>query len=237
MLLFYQSGVSELGVRDVFTLNEDDSRHCAKVLRKNINDKVHVVDGMGVLLLTEITKVHEKKCELKILEKETEFQARPQYLHIAIAPTKNSDRLEYFIEKCVEIGIDEITLLETQHSERRNQKIERLEKIAIAAMKQSLKAYLPKINGLIKFADFIDHAPQGCKFIAHLNEVSVPLIRQKSQENKYLVMIGPEGDFSKEEINKAVVAGFQTVNLGSSRLRTETAGIVACSIVNSFLDL
>ena len=237
MLLFYQSDISELKIQDTFTLNEDDSRHCAKVLRKNVKDVVHIVDGKGVLLLAELTNVHDKKCQLKVLSKSEDFQARQQYLHIAIAPTKNADRIEYFIEKCVEIGIDEITLLETQHSERRNQKTERLEKIAISAMKQSLKAYLPKINPLVKFKDFILQTNDEKKLLAHLDDAAVPLIKQKTIESKYLILIGPEGDFSKEEIVMAQEVGFQTVSLGNSRLRTETAGIVACSIINSFVDL
>ena len=119
MLLFYQSNIEKTPI-----LSEEDSRHCVKVLRKNIKDKIHVVDGLGGLFECEITKAHEKKCEVRILSTKREFEKRSHYLHIAIAPTKNADRIEYFVEKCVEIGVDEITLIQTKHSERKNQKTE-----------------------------------------------------------------------------------------------------------------
>lgn len=229
MLLFYQSDIEKIQV-----LSEEDSRHCIKVLRKNINDKIYIVDGVGGLFECEITKAHEKKCEVRILSVEREFEKRNHYLHIAIAPTKNADRIEYFIEKCVEIGIDEITLIQTKHSERKNQKTERLEKIAISAMKQSLKAYLPKINELTDFERFIEKADYKAKYIAHLTDDAKPLKKVVADEKEVLLMIGPEGDFSKEEVVMVKQAGFQVVTLGNSRLRTETAGVVACTIVNTF---
>lgn len=229
MLLFYQSDIEKTPV-----LSEEDSRHCVKVLRKNIKDKIFVVDGMGGLFECEITKAHEKKCEVRILSVKREFEKRNNYLHIAIAPTKNADRIEYFIEKCVEIGIDEITLIQTKHSERKNQKTERLEKIAISAMKQSLKAYLPKINELTEFEKFIKIANYQAKFIAHLTEDAKPLKDAAVDKTEVLIMIGPEGDFTNEEITKVKGAGFQVVTLGNSRLRTETAGVVACTITNAF---
>lgn len=215
-------------------LNEEDARHCVKVLRKNVQDKIHVVDGVGGIYECEIVKAHEKKCELKVLSAEQNFQKRNHFLHIAIAPTKNADRIEYFIEKCVEIGVDEITLIQTKHSERKHQKVERLEKIAISAMKQSLKAYLPKINELISIEKFFKNTECDNKFIGHLTQDSIPLKSAINQKSDYLIMIGPEGDFSKEEIEQARNAGFQVVTLGNSRLRTETAGVVACTIINSF---
>ena len=229
MLLFYQSDIEKTPI-----LSEEDSRHCVKVLRKNIKDKIHVVDGVGGLFECEIVKSHEKKCEVKILSVEREFEKRNHYLHIAIAPTKNADRIEYFIEKCVEIGIDEITLIQTKHSERKNQKTERLEKIAISAMKQSLKAYLPKINELVDFEKFIKNANFEAKFIAHLTDDAKPLKEVVADKKEVLMMIGPEGDFTKEEIGMAKQIGFQVVTLGNSRLRTETAGVVACTVVNTF---
>jgi 16S rRNA (uracil1498-N3)-methyltransferase len=229
MLLFYQSNIEKTPI-----LSEEDSRHCVKVLRKNIKDKIHVVDGVGGLFECEIIKAHEKKCEVRILSVEREFEKRQHYLHIAIAPTKNADRIEYFIEKCVEIGIDEITLIQTKHSERKNQKTERLEKIAISAMKQSLKAYLPKVNELVDFDNFIKTANFEAKFVAHLTDDAKPLKDMVAQKNKVLLMIGPEGDFAQDEIVLAQNFGFQLVTLGNSRLRTETAGVVACAIVNAF---
>ncbi|HEY1055004.1 MAG TPA: RsmE family RNA methyltransferase, partial [Emticicia sp.] len=139
MLLFFQPNISQNHFLDI-----EDSRHCVKVLRKNTKDIIHIVDGVGGLYTCEITKANDKKCEFNVISEQQNFQKRESYLHIAIAPTKNADRLEWFIEKCVEIGIDEISLIQTKHSERKHQKVERLEKIAISAMKQSLKAYLPK---------------------------------------------------------------------------------------------
>ncbi|WP_064196430.1 MULTISPECIES: 16S rRNA (uracil(1498)-N(3))-methyltransferase [Emticicia] len=229
MLLFYQSDIEKTPI-----LSEEDSRHCVKVLRKNVKDKIHVVDGVGGLFECEITKAHEKKCEIRILSIKREFDKRNLYLHIAIAPTKNADRIEYFIEKCVEIGVDEITLIQTKHSERKNQKTERLEKIAISAMKQSLKAYLPKINELVDFEKFVSSVKIESKFVAHLTDVSKPLKEVVADKKEVLLMIGPEGDFAKEEIMLAQNSGFQVVTLGNSRLRTETAGVVACTIVNIF---
>lgn len=229
MLLFYQSDIEKTPV-----LSEEDSRHCVKVLRKNIKDKIHVVDGIGGLFECEITKAHEKKCEVRILSVEREFEKRSNYLHIAIAPTKNADRIEYFIEKCVEIGVDEITLIQTKHSERKNQKTERLEKIAISAMKQSLKAYLPKVNELTDFEKFIKTANFEAKFVAHLTDDAKPLKYVVADKKEVLLIIGPEGDFAKDEVLLAQKAGFQVVTLGNSRLRTETAGVVACTIVNTF---
>lgn len=229
MLLFYQSDIEKTPI-----LSEEDSRHCIKVLRKNIKDKIHVVDGIGGLFECEITKAHEKKCEVRILSVEREFEKRSLYLHIAIAPTKNADRIEYFIEKCVEIGVDEITLIQTKHSERKNQKTERLEKIAISAMKQSLKAYLPKVNELIDFEKFIKSVNIEAKFVAHLTDDAKPLKDVLADKKEVLLMIGPEGDFAKDEVLLAQKTGFQVVTLGNSRLRTETAGVVACTIVNTF---
>ncbi|MER0438686.1 16S rRNA (uracil(1498)-N(3))-methyltransferase [Emticicia sp. W12TSBA100-4] len=229
MLLFYQSDIEKTPI-----LSEEDSRHCVKVLRKNVKDKIHVVDGVGGLFECEITKAHEKKCEVRILSTKREFEKRNLYLHIAIAPTKNADRIEYFIEKCVEIGVDEITLIQTKHSERKNQKTERLEKIAISAMKQSLKAYLPKINELVDFEKFVSSVKVESKFVAHLTDDAKSLKEVVVDKKEVLLMIGPEGDFAKEEITLVQNSGFQVVTLGNSRLRTETAGVVACTIVNTF---
>ena len=229
MLLFYQPEIEQNHF-----LSEEDSRHCVKVLRKNTDDNIHVVDGIGGLFECKITKAHEKKCELRILSVERNFQKRNLRLHIGIAPTKNADRIEYFIEKCVEIGIDEITLIQTKHSERKHQKIERLEKIAISAMKQSLKAYLPKINELTPFDDFVKNTKADLKVIAHLTDDAQTLKSVIANCQSVLVLIGPEGDFSEDEILASKHADYQIVTLGNSRLRTETAGVVACTIINSF---
>ena len=227
MLLFFQP---EVEIKNF--LYEEDSRHCVKVLRKNAKDIIHIVDGNGGLYECEITKPHDKRCEFRIISEQKNFQKRDVYLHIAIAPTKNADRIEWFIEKCVEIGIDEISLILTNHSERKFQKTERLEKIAISAMKQSLKAYLPKINELVEFDTFLKTVNQKQKFIAHLTDDSQPLVKIIESDSSYCLLIGPEGDFSTSEVLKAQKMGFQVVTLGNSRLRTETAGLVACTLFN-----
>lgn len=227
MLLFFQP---EIVIKNF--LDEEDSRHCVKVLRKNPNDIIHIVDGKGGLYECKITKSNDKKCEFRIVSEQKDFQKRDIYLHIAIAPTKNTDRIEWFIEKCVEIGIDEISLILTNHSERKFQKKERLEKIAISAMKQSLKAYLPKINDLVDFNAFLKTVTQKQKLIAHLSDNALPLVKTIKPNSSYCLLIGPEGDFSANEVLEAQKADFQLVTLGNSRLRTETAGIVACTIFN-----
>ncbi|PLK43646.1 16S rRNA (uracil(1498)-N(3))-methyltransferase [Emticicia sp. TH156] len=228
MLLFYQPAIATSHFLDT-----DDSRHCVKVLRKTPKDIIHVVDGTGGLYECEITKANEKKCEVKIVSWQTDFQKRNTYLHIAIAPTKNADRLEWFIEKAVEIGIDEISLILTKHSERRQQKTERLEKIAVSAMKQSLKAYLPRINELVPFEKFLKSVLQEQKFLAHLTEESKPLVSKLKPGTAHCIMVGPEGDFAAEEIQLARDNGFEWVTLGNARLRTETAGLVACTLSNN----
>ncbi|RFS14788.1 16S rRNA (uracil(1498)-N(3))-methyltransferase [Emticicia sp. C21] len=230
MLLFFQPNISQNHFLDV-----EDSRHCVKVLRKTTKDIIHIVDGVGGLYECEIIKGNDKKCEFKIISEQKNFQQRDSYLHIAIAPTKNADRLEWFIEKCVEIGIDEISLIQTKHSERKQQKVERLEKIAISAMKQSLKAYLPKINELMPFDKFLQTVKQEQKFLAHLTDDSQPLVSLLKPQSSYCIMIGPEGDFSSEEILQAKHENFVWVTLGNARLRTETAGLVACTLSNNLL--
>ncbi|WP_337040776.1 16S rRNA (uracil(1498)-N(3))-methyltransferase [Emticicia sp. 17c] len=232
MLLFFQPDIAQSSFLDV-----DDSRHCIKVLRKTVKDVIHVVDGQGGLFACEITKANDKKCEFKILTEQRNYQQKDYYVHIAIAPTKNSDRLEWFIEKSVEIGIDEISLIQTRHSERKNQKIDRLEKIAVSAMKQSLKAYLPKINELIPLEKFLTTVAQEQKFLAHLADDAKPLSRCLKPQTSYCILIGPEGDFAEEEIQQARAASFEVVTLGNARLRTETAGMVACTIINNFIAL
>jgi 16S rRNA (uracil1498-N3)-methyltransferase len=230
MLLFFQPNISQNHFLDI-----EDSRHCVKVLRKTTKGTIHVVDGVGGLYACEITKANDKKCEFKVISEQKNFQQRDSYLHIAIAPTKNADRLEWFIEKCVEIGIDEISLIQTKHSERKQQKVERLEKIAISAMKQSLKAYLPKINELVPFEKFLKTVNQEQKFLAHLTDDSKPLVSLLKPHSSYCIIVGPEGDFSNEEILLAKQEKFEWVTLGNSRLRTETAGIVACTLSNNLL--
>jgi len=230
MHIFYTPDINS----DTYILSEEESKHCIKVLRLDAGSLLYLVDGKGGFYEALLEDPHPKRTKLKILSKLENFGKRNHYVHIAIAPTKNADRIEYFVEKCVEIGVDEITLIQTKHSERKNQKTERLEKIAISAMKQSLKAYLPKVNELMDFDKFIKTANFEAKFVAHLSEDAKPLKDVVTIKNEILLMIGPEGDFAQDEILLAQKYDFQLVTLGNSRLRTETAGVVACAIVNAF---
>ena len=229
MHLFYIPDISG----DSLVLNETESRHCVKVLRLGKGGQVQLVDGKGGFYHAQIEIPDQKKCQLKIIEAETAYQKHGYSLHIAIAPTKNTDRIEWFIEKATEIGIDEITPLLCRFSERKNIKVERLQNIAVSAMKQSLKAYLPKVNALQKFNDLIKQPFNGNKFIAHCYAGEKAALKEKIKPgDKVLILIGPEGDFSPEEVGIAKEHGFIEISLGNSRLRTETAGIVACHTVS-----
>ncbi|MDM1073708.1 16S rRNA (uracil(1498)-N(3))-methyltransferase [Empedobacter brevis] len=222
--------------QDIAVLNEEESHHFAKVLRGNEGDLVHVTDGKGNLAKVEITSISKKVVEGKIIELKTDFEKKNYYLHVAIAPTKTMERLEFFLEKATEIGIDEITFLQTFHSERKNIKVERIEKIIQAATKQSLKAYLPKVNDLTKFNDFIKSDFEGyIKCIAHCeSNIERTPLRTVLENNpqKILLLIGPEGDFSREEIISAEEHNFTGISLGHQRFRTETAALQAVFAVD-----
>lgn len=222
--------------QDIAVLNEEESHHFAKVLRGNEGDLVHVTDGKGNLAKVEITSISKKVVEGKIIELKTNFEKKNYYLHVAIAPTKTMERLEFFLEKATEIGIDEITFLQTFHSERKNIKVERIEKIIQAATKQSLKAYLPKVNDLTKFNDFIKSDFEGfVKCIAHCeSDIKRTPLRTVLENNpqKILLLIGPEGDFSREEIISAEEHNFTGISLGHQRFRTETAALQAVFAVD-----
>lgn len=229
MHLFYTPDIKD----DLYCLNAEESKHCIRVLRLGEGDEVSLVDGQGGFYTGVITAGEVKRCEVKIVRKIDNYGKRPFHLHIAMAPTKNIDRTEWTLEKCTEIGTDEFTMLLTAHSERREIKTERLEKVIVSAMKQSLKAYIPRLNPLTDFKNFVASCKQGQRFIAHCNEGE-----KKRLDEVYIpgsdavILIGPEGDFSLEEVKMAVEAGFVPVTLGESRLRTETAGVVACHSMN-----
>lgn len=213
-------------------LNEEESGHAVKVLRMKENDPVFLVDGKGKLIEGEITSAHPKKCKIKVLTVKEEFGKKNYKLHLAVAPTKNSDRMEWLVEKATEIGLDEFTPLICRYSERTRIHMIRLEKVALAAMKQSLKAYLPSIHEMISFEKFITLNFQSKKFIAHCVPGEKPhLFSQIRPREDIMVLIGPEGDFSSEEIRMAKLNGFQEISLGESRLRTETAALAACHTV------
>ena len=204
-----------------------------RVLRLQSGDELEVVDGAGGYYRAVITNPHPKHCEFEIKETITEYGKRDYRLHIAIAPTKNIERFEWFIEKCTEIGVDEITPLLCRFSERKIIKPERLEKIIVSAAKQSLKAYFPILNPMCSFRDFIQQTTVSQKFIAHCYEQDKQLLQRVYQKSfDAVILIGPEGDFSPEEVQAAIQHQFHPVSLGSSRLRTETAGIAACHTIS-----
>ena len=229
MHIFYTPDIAG----NTYSLDESESKHCIRVLRLVPGDEIVLVDGRGGFFTAEIVDPNHKRCSVKVIKSELNFGKRRFQVHIAIAPTKNIDRIEWFLEKATEIGISHITPLLCRFSERKDIKTERLEKVMVSAMKQSLKAYLPLIDPLTKFNDFISKPFEGQKFIAHCDEQHRDLLKKILLPNQnYLILIGPEGDFSSEEINMAIKAGFHPVSLGDSRLRTETAGVVACHTFN-----
>ncbi|MBI3521090.1 MAG: 16S rRNA (uracil(1498)-N(3))-methyltransferase [Bacteroidetes bacterium] len=210
-------------------LNEDESLHCVKVLRHKVGDIIQVIDGMGTRAIGKIEAAHAKQCAVSLLEKEVVKHTRNYELHIAIAPTKNIERIEWFVEKAVEMGIDEISFIKCKNSERTVIKDDRLKKVAEAAVKQSQQAYIPKINSLIEFKEFIKNNTDDVKLIAHCEKESKQHIKQYITSHKsFTVLIGPEGDFTKDEITLALSSAYLPVALGESRLRTETAGLFAC---------
>ncbi len=222
---------------NVAILNEDESLHCVKVLRHKVGDIIQVIDGAGMRAIGKIEAAHAKQCAVSLTNKELVPKNRNYYLHIAIAPTKNIERIEWFVEKAVEIGVDEITFIRCKNSERTVVKNDRTRKVAESAVKQSKQAYLPKLNSIVDFNPFMKNAIADCKLIAHCEEHSKQNIKQYISTNKStLVLIGPEGDFSKDEIALATSLNYLPVALGESRLRTETAGLYTCNafaLINS----
>jgi 16S rRNA (uracil1498-N3)-methyltransferase len=214
-------------------LPEEEALHCIRVLRLSIGDEVMLTDGKGSFYKATISACSNKRCLVKILEQIPEKKAWIAHLHLAMAPTKNMDRIEWFAEKATEIGFDELTFLNCRYSERKVVKNERIEKILVSAVKQSLKASVPVLNAMIDFDKFISQDFNGQKFIAHCYPGEKPLLKDLIRRGEdVLVLIGPEGDFSEEEVEKAIKSGFQPISLGRSRLRTETAALVACHIMN-----
>lgn len=226
MQLFYNSDIKKGDA--TFFFDKEESKHIVKVLRKKEGDKIFITNGLGYLFESEIILASEKKCEIKIT-KESYQQPDSFYTHIAVAPTKMNDRLEWFLEKATEIGIHEITPIICDHSERKVYKIDRAEKIIQAAMKQSLHLYLPKINEPVLFSQFVKSNSEGQRFIAHCEATEKKSFQKAiAKSEKVILLIGPEGDFSTKEINLAIANHYIPVTLGNTRLRTETAALVAC---------
>lgn len=219
-------------------LPDEEAGHAVRVLRLQSGDEVELTDGQGNFYRAEIITATPKHCLVRIIETMPQALLWSGHLHIAMAPTKNMDRTEWFAEKATEIGFDELTFLNCRFSERKVIKTERIEKILVSAMKQSLKARLPRLNEMTDFARFVTQPFEGQKFIAHCYKGTKPLLKEvvKSGQDA-LVLIGPEGDFSEEEVALAEANGFIPISLGRSRLRTETAALVACHILQMANEL
>jgi len=230
MQLFYAPDITS---EKSYILPEEESSHCIAVLRYKVGQNITITDGKGSFYQAVIEGITKKRVSVEIIQVQHVAANQSHRLHIAIAPTKNIERFEWFLEKATEIGINTITPLITDNSERRIIRTDRLEKIMIAAMKQSVKAYLPGLNPLIYFKDFIQEDNQSQLLIAHCSDSPrLPLARAYTPGNDVVIMIGPEGDFSPQEVAHAEENGYTSVSLGESRLRTETAGIVACHTID-----
>lgn len=229
MQLFYNPEISEEATQIIF--QKEESKHIIKVLRKTVGDILHITNGFGWLFTAKITVADTKNCVAVIINKDKQAK-RTYQVHLAVAPTKMNDRYEWFLEKATEIGIDSITPIICDNSERKVIKTERYEKILQSAMKQSLSCYMPKLNDAITFKSFIDQSFTGQKFIAHCEETEKKSLKNEIISNQDItILIGPEGDFSVKEIEMAINNNFIPVTLGNTRLRTETAAIVACHSV------
>lgn len=231
MNLFYQPDISTGNLH----LDADESRHAITVLRMHAGDVLHLTDGKGAFYQAAITEANPKKCTFTILNKEI-ISPRPYHISIAVAPTKNIDRMEWFVEKAIEIGVDKIYFILCQNSERKVLNTDRINKIAISAMKQSGQSRLPELTDMVRFRDILQlEATQ--KFICYVDVKNPNLLKTlATPHSNYLVLIGPEGDFSTEEVKLAQDNGFKKVSLGPNRLRTETAALTACQMLN-FINL
>jgi len=243
MNLFYTPDITS----NIYSLNEEESRHCQKVLRLREGEIIHLTDGRGTLFEAMIADACGRQVSVEVISRLENYGKRDFRLHMAVAPTKNIDRFEWFLEKATEIGVDEITPLICDHSERRQLRTDRLEKIITAAVKQSLKAYHPKLNEPVLLGNFLasqlprlpasplpgspaNPFPEN-KFLAYIT-TGAPLLKQLYQKGEdVIILIGPEGDFSPSEVEAAIKSGYQIISLGESRLRTETAAVVACHAV------
>ncbi|MCD8740926.1 16S rRNA (uracil(1498)-N(3))-methyltransferase [Mucilaginibacter roseus] len=231
MHLFYTPDIQP-SVQQYF-LNEEESKHCVRVLRLTVGDEVQLIDGRGGFYVARIKDAHPKRTILDVVSVTENYQQRNHYLHIAVAPTKNIERLEWFLEKSTEIGIDEISMVVCQRSERKEARVDRLNRIITSAVKQSIKAYHPVLNEPVPFSKFISGNLSGQGFIAHCapgEKVSLKNVLEPG--SRTTILIGPEGDFADNEITAALNAGYKPITLGESRLRTETAALEACFEVN-----
>ena len=235
MQLFYNPNIDE--TTESFSFDKEESRHIIKVLRKKDSDILQVTNGLGLLFETQITLASDNKCIVQVLS----IKKKPEskfHLHLAVAPTKMNDRFEWFLEKATEIGIQEITPVICDRSERKVINLDRFEKIILSAMKQSNETFLPKLNEAISFKEFIQQKNKGLQLIAHCEETDKKSLKEILKPNESVTMlIGPEGDFSEKEIALALENNFQPVTLGNTRLRTETAAVIACHSVVFFNEI
>ena len=223
-----------------YTLSEEESRHAVKVLRLVEGDTLHITDGRGSLYRCEVASAHQKHCLVRVVEHFDEFEKMPYRLTMAVAPTKNIDRYEWFLEKATEIGVTEVVPIVCEHSERKVIKAEREEKVITAAVKQSLKAYHPHLAEITPFAKLVRAEFTGRKFIAHCGDAVKEkryLASTLRKGEDVMILIGPEGDFSPEEVQLAVANGFEEITLGTQRFRTETAAVVAVDMVSIINNL
>ncbi len=231
MQLFYTPDIEP--THPQYFLSEEESKHAIRVLRLEVGSEVQLIDGRGGFYTAVIQDAHPKRTILQITSVTESYNKRNHYLHLAVAPTKNIERLEWFLEKATEIGIDEISLIISQRSERKEAKVDRLNKIITAAIKQSIKAYHPVLNEPVKLNELLARQFDGQKFIAHCEPGDKINLRDELHlQGRYLILIGPEGDFAPTEIESALQNGFKPITLGESRLRTETAALEACFEVN-----
>ena len=230
MQLFFHQNLE----KNTVELPEDESKHCVRVLRKKVGDEIMLIDGKGNKAICKITDDNPKKCKLEVVEK-VHFTAKSIGLHIAIAPTKNFDRMDWMLEKCTEIGITEITFIETENSERNKINMERCEKILIQSIKQSKQYWLPKLNNIISFKHFVTNQKTNelNGLIAWCNEHTKTINEVIDLKKSTLLLIGPEGDFTELEVKLALEYNFKTISLGQNILRTETAAIYATAIINN----
>ena len=233
MQLFFHPNLDN----NIVELPEDESKHCVRVLRKKVGDEIILIDGKGNKAICKIIDDNQKKCKLEIVEM-VHFAAKAIRLHIAIAPTKNFDRMDWMLEKCTEIGVSEITFIEAENSERNKINMERCEKILIQSIKQSKQYWLPKLNNIISFKQFILNQKTtelNC-LMAWCNEQTKTIDAAIDLKKSTLILIGPEGDFTELEAKMAIENNFKTISLGENILRTETAAVYAAAVINNMLS-
>ena len=236
MQLFYAPEIT----LPLYTLSEEESKHCVRVLRMKRGDELHITDGRGNMYRCKVVDDNAKRCTVEVVHTTPNYEPLAYELVMAVAPTKNIDRYEWFLEKATEVGISEVYPLECDHSERRQIKAEREEKVITAAVKQSLKAYHPTLHDMTRFRDVVTMPFEGQKFIAHCNDdlgEREYLGKLVEKGGRSLILIGPEGDFSEEEITFALNNGFKAISLGKERLRTETAALIATVITSTINKL